>query len=102
MSLFHILALLRPAPSDAASLLESLGKLGGGRGPSVPAFYRHVKRGIDEGWVEIDGTEAREDGPGRPSQIYRITPLGLKALREQALELQAYARLALSPDGTET
>jgi DNA-binding PadR family transcriptional regulator len=95
-ALFQILALLRDAPSDAASLLGGIEALTPKRGPSMPAFYRHLRRGIEEGWVGIDGTDPRDDGPGRPSQIYRLTPHGESALREHALELQIFTRLALS------
>ncbi|MGD2067509.1 MAG: PadR family transcriptional regulator [Gemmatimonadota bacterium] len=95
ITLFQILAVLRQGPSEASDLLERLRAVAPADVPSLPAFYRHLRRGIEEGWLEIDGTGTPDEGPGRPARIYRLTPVGVEAVRERALELDAITALAL-------
>lgn len=99
MSLFQILAVLRERPSDASTLLDRLGSLTPDDVPSLPAFYRHIRRGMEEGWIEVEGTEGPDDGPGRPARTYRLTPEGRAAVRERAVELDAITALALGRRG---
>ena len=69
-------------------------------GPSLASFYRHLKRGLDEGWIESVGEETGAKSPGRPSQRFRVTDSGLWAVRSEAARLRALAALALSDDVT--
>ena len=98
--LFRLLAILRAEPTDASALIERLRSLAPGNVPSLPAFYRHLRRGMDEGWIMVDGTDPPEHGPGRPRQVYRLTQSGRAALAEHARELRIFASLALDGDGT--
>jgi DNA-binding PadR family transcriptional regulator len=95
MALFQILSILRPTPSDASSVLARLDELTEGKAPSLPAFYRHLRRGMEEGWIEVEGTEQPDEGPGRPAQRYRITGEGEVALTARARELRVFTGLAL-------
>ncbi len=62
----------------------------------------HLKRGLDEGWIESVGEETGAKSPGRPSQRYRLTDSGLGAVRSEAARLRDLAALALSDDVTAT
>ncbi len=95
MTLFQILAVLRDGPLDAGVALERLSRLAPAREvPSVPSFYRHLRRGLEEGWITVQGT-TDDEGPGRPAQSYALTPDGLTALQDRSRELEAFTRLAL-------
>lgn len=93
--LFQLLSILRQEPADASALLERLQSLTSGSIPSLPAFYRHIRRGMEDGWIAIAGTDQQEDGPGRPRQVYRITESGTAALRNHAQEMEVFTTLAL-------
>lgn len=97
LTLFQIMAVLAGGPADAAGVLDALRGLGDDV-PSVPAFYRHLRQGIDEGWIAVEGTGPAE-GPGRPAQTYGLTPGGRSALRERGRELERFTRLALGRGG---
>lgn len=100
LTLFQILALLRDAPADASTVLDGLERLLSHEDvPSVPAFYRHLRRGLESGWIEVEGTDPPDEGPGRPARIYRLTEAGRGAVRERALELDAFTSLALGGGG---
>lgn len=93
--LFQLLSVLQQESADASALLEGLRSLSSGSGPSLPAFYRHIRRGMENGWIEVVGTDQPQDGPGRPRQVYRITRTGNVALRKHARELEVFTALAL-------
>lgn len=97
--LFQLLAILRAEPADASALTARLRTLTPRRVPSLPAFYRHLRRGMEEGWIAIEGTDQPE-GPGRPRQVYRLTESGLAALTEHAREMEVFTTLALEGKGT--
>lgn len=99
ITLFQILAVLRQEPSEASDVLERLQAVAPADVPSLPAFYRHLRRGIEEEWIEIEGIGTTDEGPGRPARIYRLTPAGVEAVRERALELDAITALALERPG---
>jgi DNA-binding PadR family transcriptional regulator len=93
--LFQLLSILRQDPADASALLERLQSLTSGSVPSLPAFYRHIRRGMEDGWIVVAGTDQQEDGPGRPPQVYRITESGTAALKAYAREMEVFTTLAL-------
>ena len=93
--LFQLLSILRHEPADASALLERLESLTSGSTPSLPAFYRHIRRGMEDGWIVVAGTDHQEEGPGRPRQVYRITETGTAALRDHALDMEVFTTLAL-------
>ncbi len=99
--LFQLLAILRTAPADASTLLERFDLLASGSPPSLPAFYRHIRHGMEEGWIVVDGLDQPAGGPGRPRQIYRITAPGQSALAEHAREMEVFTTLALDAKGPE-
>lgn len=98
-TLFQLMAVLRMEPADAAVLLERLENLTSGKPPSLPAFYRHLRRGMEEGWVVVEGTDQAGEGPGRPRQVYRITASGEEALQDHASEMAVFTTLALEGKG---
>jgi len=95
MTLFQIMVVLRDGPREAGVAIALMRRLvAAGEVPSVPSFYRHLRRGMEAGWIEVEGT-AEEEGPGRPARSYRLTPAGVAALRARGKELEALTRLAL-------
>ena len=77
----------------ATEMLVRLGTVPGDDNvPSLPALYRHLKVGLDEGWLEV---ERGEDGtPGRPHQVYSITSAGLEEIAIESRKLKALAAFA--------
>lgn len=97
LQLFQILAVLRSGPADSAGVLAELRRLAESADvPSIPGFYRHLRKGMDEGWLEIvEGEPADEGrGRGRPRRVYALTPAGSRALKERARGLSSFTRLA--------
>ena len=92
-TMYRVLLALRSNDQQAADILDGL-RHGGGEIPSLAAFYRSLKSGLTEGWLEIAGNDA--SGPGRPRQIYTLTSFGRRALDKEARRLHALASLALS------
>ena len=91
---FHVLLTLREGALQAPAILDRLRTLPGSHAtPSLAAFYRCLKSALDEGWLEIVGSDA--SGPGRPRQIYSLTPFGSRAVEKEARRLQSLAALAL-------
>ncbi len=90
----RVLLALGEEGCTAADMLERLADVPGGvDAPSLPALYRHLKVGLDEGWLTVipvgDGT------PGRPRQIYQLTSSGKEAIAAQGRRLRALAAFAL-------
>jgi DNA-binding PadR family transcriptional regulator len=92
--LYLILAVLRERDADSATLLAELRRRAPSEAPSIPALYRYVRRGLDEGWLAVVDAD-HSDGPGRPSRLYALTPAGRDALRVRANELAAFSSFAL-------
>lgn len=67
------------------------------RKPPLASFYRTLKRALDAGWLQA-GEVAAAGTRGRPSQVYRITRKGERAVRVEADRLQHMATLALAPN----
>lgn len=98
LTLFQILALLKDQPADAVTVLAGLERLLSRTDvPSLPAFYRHLRRGMENGWIDVDGRDIDPEGRGRPARLYRLTAQGKAALRQRAHELDAFTTLALRP-----
>ena len=90
----RILLAISEEGCTAAEIIARLASIpGGGKIPSLPALYRHLKAGIDHGWLQV---EPMDDGtPGRPRQIYRLTSPGKKAIAHESRKLRALATFAL-------
>lgn len=93
MVLFRIMVALSEGPGDANEVLERLRRGGGFGVPSVPAFYRHLRKGLEHGWIAVDGIDA--DTRGRPAQRYALSPAGERAVEEYARELRGLTRRVL-------
>ncbi len=101
MTLFQILAVLSElGPIDASAALERMeGVVPVGEVPSLPAFYRHLNRAIEAGWVVIEGTdEVGDERGGRPARLFRVTPEGRAAVRQRAIEIESVTRWVLRSD----
>ena len=91
---YQVLLTLRSGDRPAPDMLDGLRAIAGEAGtPSLAAFYRMLKNGIDRGWLEVVGNDAT--GPGRPRQIYHLTPFGQRALEKEARRLRSLAALGL-------
>jgi DNA-binding PadR family transcriptional regulator len=95
--LFRVLAVLRVGSGDTGEILDRLRAIGSDATPSLPAFYRHLRRGMEEGWISIDGLDQGGEGPGRPRQIYALPRAGEESMRAEARRLEAFTSLALDP-----
>lgn len=85
---------------DAAAIRDGLREHGDDHDlPSVPAFYRMLRKAVDAGWLTIEGAESPSEGRGRPRQRYRISQQGRSAVEERAETLERFARLALGHEG---
>jgi len=101
IAVFQILISLRQGASQASEILDAIRAMDEtATGPSLASFYRHLKRGLDERWIESVGEETGAKSPGRPSQRYRLTNGGLEAVRSEAARLRDLAALTLSDDVT--
>jgi DNA-binding PadR family transcriptional regulator len=99
--LFILLAILRLGDdaygvSIAAAVAEARGKA-----PSIPAIYIAIDRLEDEGLVKSEMGEPESTRGGRAKRFVRLTPKGVRAVREAR---QALTRLwsnipALADDG---
>ncbi len=101
IAVFQILVSLRQGATQASEILDAIRTMDeAAPGPSLASFYRHLKRGLDEGWIELVGEETGVKSPGRPSQRYGLTDSGLESVRSEAARLRDLAALALSDDVT--
>ncbi len=89
----QILGILREGTASADHIVVRLNQENDGKDPSLATFYRHLKIGLDNGWIAIAG-EAQA-GRGRPQQSYRVTDAGVEAAAIEARRLRALADLAL-------
>lgn len=62
--------------------------------PPLGSFYRHLKRAVELGWVEILDPAPGDRKPGRPSRCYRLTAEGTHSLRAALEHARGLARLA--------
>ncbi len=62
--------------------------------PLLGSFYRHLKKAVDAGWLQIHDPQARKEGRGRPSRRYLLTGDGVVVLRTALLETQRLLNLA--------
>lgn len=93
-TVYQVLLPLRAGDMPAAEALDRVREIAGAAGtPSLAAFYRCLKTGLDEGWLEIVGADT--SGPGRPNRIYHLTPFGHRAVEKEARRLRALADLGL-------
>ena len=89
----QILGILREDPASANHIVVRLSQENDGKTPPLATFYRHLKTGLDNGWIAIAG-EAQA-GRGRPRQRYRVTDAGAKAAAVEATRLRTLADLVL-------
>jgi DNA-binding PadR family transcriptional regulator len=89
-----ILTALADGEGDSTELLARLRALTGEDAPSLATFYRRLKEGLDDGWVEVVNVGVAA-GPGRPGQIYRLTERGRAAVRAEAERWRALSERIL-------
>lgn len=98
--LFHVLLGLKDEPLNAEEIVARMSSLGHEAEPPLASFYRALKRGLEEGYLEILDTE--EAGRrGRPRQRYRVTRSGRSALAAEARRLGKLVKLALGAAGAD-
>jgi DNA-binding PadR family transcriptional regulator len=93
-----LLTALADGEGDSGTLLARLRALGGDDAPSLATFYRRLKEGIDEGWVEVVDFGAAST-PGRPAQTYRLSDAGRAAARAEAKRWRALSDRLLRGEG---
>ncbi len=93
-----LLTALADGEGDSGTLLGRLRALAGDGAPSLATFYRRLKEGIDEGWVEVAEGDA-VSSPGRPAQRYRLSDAGRAAARAEAKRWRALSDRLLRGEG---
>ena len=94
---FAILVSVMQGAESAGEILDGVPQVSGRRSkPPLASLYRALKRAMEAGWLQVDQA-APAGSRGRPSQVYRITRKGEKAVRSEAGRLQHMASLALIP-----
>ena len=99
LTVFQILTILLGGVASAREVMTHLGEMSERDVPSLATFYRHLKSGLDAGWVAIATEERPGQRRGRPQQHYRITASGKKAAAHEALRLRSLSDLALRQIG---
>ena len=95
---FSILVSVMQGAESAGEILDGVLRVSKQRRkPPLASLYRAIKRAMEAGWLQVDQA-APAGSRGRPSQVYRITRKGEKAVRSEAGRLQHMASLALAPD----
>jgi DNA-binding PadR family transcriptional regulator len=95
---FAILVSVMQGAESAGEILDGMLRVSRQRRkPPLASLYRALKRALEAGWLELDQA-APAGNRGRPSQVYRITRQGEKAVRSEAGRLQHMASLALTPE----
>ena len=79
--MFEILAVLTEAPRSATDIRATTRRAGGGSPLPLATFYRRLSEALDRGWIEgcLPVAEGGRGGPGRPGQVFRLTPTGRRA-----------------------
>ncbi|MGE0553207.1 MAG: PadR family transcriptional regulator [Gemmatimonadales bacterium] len=78
---FHILLALAEEPSHGYGVIQTVRRQSEGWIPlPTGAFYRHLRRLIDDGWVATVSGPRGEDDPRRGT-YYALTTLGREVLR---------------------
>ena len=94
---FSILVSVMQGAESAGEILNGVLRVSNQRRkPPLASLYRSLKRALEAGWLGVDQA-APAGNRGRPSQVYRITRKGEKAVRLEAGRLQHMASLALTP-----
>ena len=95
---FAILVSVMQGAESAGEILDGVLRVSKQRRkPPLASLYRALNRAMEAGWLQVDQA-APAGSRGRPSQVYRITRKGEKAVRLEAGRLQHMASLALAPD----
>ncbi len=91
-------------PRTAHAALQVIDGWDAAPSPPLGSFYRHLKRAVALGWLEIldrpaetpKPAEKPARGPGRPSRRYRLTAEGTQALRAALEHARGLVHLAHS------
>ena len=84
---FHILLALVESEAHGYGVIQAVRSQTSGHihletGP----FYRHLRKLLDEGWVEESESRPSRDDPRRGA-YYRLTPLGKEVLTAESLRM---------------
>ncbi len=94
---FAILVSVMQGAESAGEILDGILRVSRQRRkPPLASLYRALKRAMESGWLQVDRA-APAGSRGRPSQVYRITSKGERAVHSEAGRLQHMASLALTP-----
>jgi DNA-binding PadR family transcriptional regulator len=99
---FLILAAVAPVPLHGYGIIQAVDALSAGRVRlRAGTLYAALDRLVGDGWLVVDREEVVD---GRLRRYYRITAVGLEALRGEVEQLEANAsaarvQLARRPDG---
>lgn len=93
--LFHILVALAERDQHGYSIMRDVeGRTGGRLRLSAGTLYGSIKRMLEQGLiVELHGRDRHDKNDDR-RRYYRLTPLGRKVVRAEALRMSELLRLA--------
>ncbi|HYW33360.1 MAG TPA: helix-turn-helix transcriptional regulator [Gemmatimonas sp.] len=92
---FGILLSLGEAERHGYGMIKDAAKRGIVRAPDVGTLYRALRRMTDQGLIVESDRRSAHDVDDERRQHYRITPLGRRVARGQALQFAALARAAV-------
>jgi DNA-binding PadR family transcriptional regulator len=92
---FDILLSLGEGERHGYGMIKDAASRGIVRAPDVGTLYRALRRMTDEGLITESDRRLARDVDDERRQHYRITPLGRRVARAQALQFAALARAAV-------
>ena len=91
---FHILLSLAAGERHGYGIIQDAEQRGERVLPDVGTLYRALRRMLDQGLIDTAEARAAADANDERRHYYRITPLGLKVARAEAVRMEALMRAA--------
>ena len=91
---FHVLLSLATGERHGYGIIQDAEERGERSLPDVGTLYRALRRMQDQGLIDVAGRRPARDADDERRIYYRITPLGLRVARAEAVRMQSLMRAA--------
>lgn len=91
---FHVLLSLASGERHGYGIIQDAEQRGERTVPDVGTLYRALRRMEDQGLIGVAGRRPARDAGNERRIYYRITPLGLRVARAEAVRMQSLMRAA--------
>ena len=91
---FHVLLSLAAGERHGYGIIQDAGERAERVLPDVGTLYRALRRMQDQGLIDVGGRRPARDADDERRIYYRITPLGLRVARAEAMRMQSLMRAA--------